>query len=119
MMFTSPSYVPDNTQLWYLDDQPDGSCMIVSKMNRRVLACDSESEIQISIQERCGAEGQKWLFEETRILSLKHQTVMCVRNPEKCLIHIRLKKMAHFDELCCLQPAVSCISLQNAICLNK
>lgn len=106
-MFTSPSYVSDNTQLWYIEDQPDGSFMIVSKMNRNlVLACDfKNNENKIFIQERHGDESQKWSVQNNKIVSLKHQTIMCVQKQEHSLICVG--NMAESKtEMCCLQPSV-------------
>ena len=119
LMFKSPSYVPDNTQLWYLDDQPDGSFMIVSKMNRNlVLACDfKNNENKIFIKERHGDESQKWSVQNNKIVSLKHQTIMCVQKQEHSLICVR--NMAESkNEMCYLQPSVSFVQLYFLILTN-
>ena len=110
LIFKTPNYLPDDNQLWYIDDQPDGSCMIVRKGNRKVLACTSENESEIVIKERCGGENQKWLLENGDILSLKYHTVMCGRKHDSQAIHtcIRERKIAGcHSSFCCLQPSVS------------
>ena len=82
MLFNSPNYVTDDNQLWYIDDQPDGSFMIVSKKNRKVLACTLENGNDIVIQECSGEETQKWLVENDQIVSSKHHTVIISKQGE-------------------------------------
>ena len=82
--------------------------MIVCKRIRKVLACTSENESEIVIEERSGGENQKWLLDNGGIVSLKYHTVMCGRkhDPQATLVHE--KKMAGCDSsFCCLQPSVS------------
>ena len=108
MIFKTPNNLPDDNQLWYIDDQPDGSCMIVCKRNRKVLACTSENESKIVIEERCGGKNQKWLLENGGIVSLKYHTVMRGRKHDSNAIHVHEKQLAGCDnDFCCHQPSVS------------
>ena len=83
--------------------------MIVCKRNNReVLACTSENESEIVIEERCGGENQKWLLQNGQVVSLKYRTVMSGRKHDFQAIHVHEKKLAGCDnEFCCLQPSVS------------
>ena len=105
--FKSSNSVPDDNQLWYRDDQPDGSFMIVCKRNKKVLTYNSENESKIVIHERCGDESQKWLEENGTIISLKHNALMCEGNQDSQAICV--PKMAEYDRnrFSCLQPSVS------------
>ena len=79
--------------------------MIVCKKSRKVLACTTEYESEIVIQERYGGEDQKWLLKDDVIMSSKHHTVMCRRKEYSRPIHV--KNMAECDsELCYLLPSV-------------
>ena len=105
LTFNSINYLPDDNQLWYIDDQPDGSCMIVCKRNRKVLACTSENESKIVIEERSGGENQKWLLQNGRIVSKKYLTEMCGRIQDSQAILAFEKRIG--CELCCLKHSVS------------
>ena len=108
LVFTTLNYVPDDTQLWYLDDQVHSSIMIVSKMNKMVLAC---IENGIVIQERLGDDSQKWLQDSNTIVSSKYQTVMCVKDPEHVPVCVK-KASGHDVHLCSLQSGVSVTTSQ-------
>ena len=104
LVFTTLNYVPDDTQLWYLDDQPDSSFMIVSKMNcKMVLAC---IESGIVIQDRRGDDSQKWSQDSNTIVSPKCKTVICVKDPENVPVCVK-KASGHEIHLCSLQSSVS------------
>ena len=78
LVFKTMNYIPVDTQLWYLDDQPDNSFLIVSKMSKMVLA---NTESGVNIQIRRGDNSQKWMQDSNTILSSKDRTVMCVKHP--------------------------------------
>ena len=82
--------------------------MIVSKMNRMVLAC---IESDIVIQERRGDESQKWLQHNSTIVSSKYQSVICVKGPENVPVCVK-KASGHGYHLCCLQSGVSVTTSQ-------
>ena len=77
--------------------------MIVSKMNKLVLAC---IESGIVIQDRRGDDSQKWLQDSNTILSSKYQTVICVKDPGNVPVCVK-KASGHGNHLCCLQSSVS------------
>ena len=79
--------------------------MIVSKMNKMVLAC---IESEIVIQERRGDDSQKWLQHNNTIVSSKYQTVICVKDN----VPVCVETSGHGNHLCCLQSSVSVISPQ-------
>ena len=103
LVFTTQNCVPHDTQLWYLDDQPDKSFMIVSKMNKMVLAC---IESGIFIQDRRGDDIQRWLQDSNTIVSSKYQTVICVKDPGNVPVCVK-KASGHEMHLCSLQSSVS------------
>ena len=103
LVFTTQNCVPDDTQLWYLDDQPDSSFMIVSKMNKKVLACIGSG---IVIQDRLGDDSQKWLQDSSTIVSSIDETVICVKDPGNVPGCVK-KASGHEIHLCSLQSSVS------------
>ena len=117
LVFTEQNYVPDDTQLWYLDDQPDNSFMIASKMNKMVLAY---IERVIVIQDRHGDDSQKWLNENNIILFSKYQTVMCVKDPGNFSVCVK-KTSGHGIHLGCLQSSLSvnCLKTGKLIMCKK
>ena len=108
LVFTTLNCVPDDTQLWYLDDQPHSSFMIVSKMKKKVLACIKS---EIVIQDRSGDDHQKWSQDSNTIVSSKYQTVICVKDPGNVPVCVK-KASRHGNHLCCLQSSVSITTLQ-------
>ena len=82
--------------------------MIVSKMNKMVLAC---IESEIVVQERRGDDSQKWLQNSNTIVSSKYQTVICVKDPGNVPVCVK-KASGHGNHLCCLQSSVSVITSQ-------
>ena len=77
--------------------------MIVSKMNKMVLACVGS---EIVIQERRGNDSQKWLQDSNTIVSSKNHTVICVKDPGNVPVCVK-KSSGHGNHLCCLQSSVS------------
>ena len=82
--------------------------MIVSKMNKRVLACIGS---EIVIQDRRGDDSQKWLQDNNTIVNSEHQTVICVKDPGNVPVCMK-KASGHGNHLCCLQSSVSVTSPQ-------
>ena len=112
LVFTTQNYVPDDTQLWYLDDQPHSSFMIVSKMNNMVL---TNIENVIAIQDRRDDESQKWLQDSNTIVSSNpnNQTVICVKDPGNVPVCVKKEKaFRHGIHLCYLQSSVSVFTPQ-------
>ena len=100
--------VPDDTQLWYLDDQPDGTFLIASKIFKRVLECSvADGKIgKIVVQHRRGDNSQKWLLENEEIVSLEHKLVLCAKDLEISPVCVK-KKVDSGIHACCLQTSVS------------
>ncbi|KAL5505967.1 hypothetical protein EMCRGX_G007520 [Ephydatia muelleri] len=63
---------PSPNQLWYLDYQPDGSFLIVSKLNGKVLDCVGQGiEEQLIVWDRHGGENQRFRREGNYLVTMR------------------------------------------------
>ena len=100
-------YVPDDRQLWCLDDQTDGSFLIVSKLAKQALACiNNTGVVHIVMQDLFGSPDQLWLIEDNKIVSYGCQVALCIRNG--CSdVQCAQKNSTQELEYCSLQASVS------------
>ena len=63
---------PSPNQLWYLDYQPDGTFLIVSKLNGKVLDCAGQGiEEQLIVWDRHGGENQRFRRDENYLVTMR------------------------------------------------
>ena len=77
---------PSDNQLWYLEYQLDGTFLVVSKMNGKVLDCGAQGQgHQLIVWDRHGAENQRFRMEGNYLVTMRGLVLdIAGANPAPC-----------------------------------